>query len=77
MDLSNLLEKEIDFSDFVYILNIKEEKYKTLINKCLSINFVDKKKSENEIQTGYNKLPLDLTSVIPSIGYFQNKVLLM
>ena len=60
LDLSNLLEKEIDFSDFVYILNIKEEKYKTLINKCLSINFVDKKKSENEIQTGYNKLPLDI-----------------
>ena len=59
LDLSNLLEKEIDFSDFVYILNIKEEKYKTLINKCLSINFVDKKKSSNDMQNG-NKLPLDI-----------------
>ena len=59
LDLSNLLEKEIDFSDFVYILNIKEEKYKTLINKCLSINFVDKKKSSNDMLTG-NKLPLDI-----------------
>ena len=59
LDLSNLLEKEIDFSDFVYILNIKEEKYKTLINKCLSINFVDKKKSSNDMQNS-NKLPLDI-----------------
>ena len=59
LDLSNLLEKDIDFSDFVYILNIKEEKYKTLINKCLSINFVDKKKSENDAQNA-NKLPLDI-----------------
>ena len=59
LDLSNLLEKEIDFSDFVYILNIKEEKYKTLINKCLSINFVDKKKSDND-QQNINKLPLDI-----------------
>ena len=59
LDLSNLLEKDIDFSDFVYILNIKEEKYKTLINKCLSINFVDKKKSANDIQNA-NKLPLDI-----------------
>ena len=60
LDLSNLLEKEIDFSDFVYILNIKEEKYKTLINKCLSINFVDKKKSSNDVQIVNNKLPLDI-----------------
>ena len=60
MDLSNLLEKEIDFTDFVYILNIKEEKYKTLINKCLSINFVDKKKSSNDVQIVNNKLPLDI-----------------
>ena len=60
LDLSNLLEKEIDFTDFVYILNIKEEKYKTLINKCLSINFVDKKKSSNDVQIVNNKLPLDI-----------------
>ena len=59
LDLSNLLEKDIDFSDFVYILNIKEEKYKTLINKCLSINFVDRKKSDNDAQNA-NKLPLDI-----------------
>ena len=60
LDLSNLLEKEIDFTDFVYILNIKEEKYKTLINKCLSINFSDKKKSSNDVQIVNNKLPLDI-----------------
>jgi hypothetical protein len=61
LDLSSLLEKDIDFSDFVYILNIKEEKYKALINKCLSINFVDQKKtsSPNEPQN-LSKLPLDI-----------------
>ena len=59
LDLSNLLEKDIDFSDFVYILNIKEEKYKSLINKCLSINFVDQKKAPNEPQN-LSKLPLDI-----------------
>ena len=61
LDLSSLLEKDIDFSDFVYILNIKEEKYKSLINKCLSINFVDQKKNlnSNEIQN-LSKLPLDI-----------------
>ena len=49
LDLSNLIEKDIDFSDFVYILNIKEEKYKSLINRCLSINFVDQKNILNEM----------------------------
>jgi hypothetical protein len=46
LDISNLPEKDIDFNDFVYILNIKEEKYKSLINKCLNIQFVDKKRME-------------------------------
>ena len=50
LDISNLPEKEVDFNDFVYILNIKEEKYKSLINKCLSINFVDQKKNLNSNQ---------------------------
>ena len=61
LDLSNLLEKEIDFSDFVYLLNIKEEKYKSLINKCLSINFVDQKKTSNANEPqNLSKLPLDI-----------------
>jgi hypothetical protein len=42
LDLSNLPEKEIDFSDFAYTLNILEEKYEFLINKCLNINFDQK-----------------------------------
>ena len=57
--MTSFLEKDIDFSDFVYILNIKEEKYKSLINKCLSINFVDQKKAPNEPQN-LSKLPLDI-----------------
>ena len=59
LDISNLPEKEIDFNDFVYILNIKEEKYKSLINKCLNIQFVDKKRMEpKDIQD--KKLPLEI-----------------
>ena len=58
LDLSNLPEKEIDFSDFGYVLNIKEEKYKALINKCLSINFIDKKNLESN--PNGKKLPLDI-----------------
>lgn len=59
LDLSNLPEKKIDFTDFGYILNIKEEKYRSLINKCLSINFVEKKNLEN-IEMQNRKLPLDI-----------------
>ena len=59
LDISNLPEKEVDFNDFVYILNIKEEKYKSLINKCLNIQFVDKKRMEpKDIQE--KKLPLEI-----------------
>ena len=59
LDISNLPEKDIDFNDFVYILNIKEEKYKSLINKCLNIQFVDKKRMEpKDIQD--KKLPLEI-----------------
>ena len=59
LDISNLPEKEIDFSDFGYMLNIKEEKYKALINKCLNIQFVDKKRMDsNDIQN--KKLPLEI-----------------
>ena len=59
LDISNLPEKDIDFTDFGYYLNIKEEKYKALINKCLSIQFVDKKKMDvNDIKN--KKLPLDI-----------------
>ena len=58
LDLSNLPEKNIDFTDFGYVLNIKEEKYRSLINKCLSINFMEKKNLENlDVQ---KKLPLDI-----------------
>ena len=60
LDLSNLEEKEIDFKEFGYMLNIKEEKYKELINKCLSINFNDSKKiSGGDTQNG-TKLPLNI-----------------
>ena len=59
LDISNLPEKDIDFNDFVYILNIKDEKYKSLINKCLNIQFVDKKRMEpKDIQE--KKLPLEI-----------------
>jgi len=59
LDISNLPENDIDFSDFGYILNIKEEKYKSLINKCLNIQFVDKKKMDmKDIQN--KKLPLEI-----------------
>ena len=59
LDISNLPEDDIDFNDFGYILNIKEEKYKSLINKCLNIQFVDKKKMDIvDIQN--KKLPLEI-----------------
>jgi hypothetical protein len=59
LDISNLPENDIDFSDFGYMLNIKEEKYKALINKCLNIQFVDKKRMDiNDIQN--KKLPLEI-----------------
>ena len=58
LDLSNLPEKEIDYSDFGYVLNINEEKYQSLINKCLSINFDDKEMNENNKIA--KKLPLDI-----------------
>ena len=59
LDISNLPEKDIDFNDFGYLLNIKEEKYKALINKCLNIQFVDKKRMDvNDIQN--KKLPLEI-----------------
>ena len=59
LDLSNLPDQEINFNDFGYILNIKEDKYKSLINKCLSINFVEKKNMENE-DASNKKLPLEI-----------------
>ena len=59
LDLSNLPEKVIDYTNFGYILNIHEEKYQSLINKCLSINFDDKE--IKEINNQYEKkLPLDI-----------------
>jgi hypothetical protein len=59
LDISNLPENDIDFNDFGYMLNIKEEKYRALINKCLNIQFVDKKRMDtNDIQN--KKLPLEI-----------------
>ena len=55
LDLSSLPENNIDFSDFAYVLNIQEEKYKSLINKCLTINFDEKLLKNNE-----KKLPLEI-----------------
>ena len=60
LDLSNLPEKEIDFSDFAYTLNILEEKYQFLINKCLNINFDEKSIKENNKYLQDKKLPLDI-----------------
>ena len=51
--------KIIDYNDFGYILNIHEEKYKSLINKCLSINFDEKEIKEKNNQND-KKLPLDI-----------------
>ena len=59
LDLSNLPEKKIDFTDFGYVLNIKEEKYRSLINKCLSINFIEKKNLDS-LEMQNRKLPLDI-----------------
>ena len=59
LDLSNLPEKIIDYNDFGYILNIHEEKYKSLINKCLCINFDEKEIKEKNNQND-KKLPLDI-----------------
>ena len=61
LDLSNFPEDEIDFTDFGYIINIKEEKYSELISKCLSITFDDKKIYENKLNNIVEKkLPLDI-----------------
>ena len=57
LDLSSLPEDNIDFSDFAYVLNILEEKYKTLINKCLTINFNEKLLNKNN---NNKKLPLEI-----------------
>ena len=59
LDISNLPEKTIDYSDFVYMLNIQEEKLKDLINKCLNIQFIDKKKFDNN-ELLKRKLPLQI-----------------
>ena len=58
LDLSNLPESNIDFSDFAYVLNITEEKYKSLINKCLTINF-NQKLLRNKPKS-FKKLPLEI-----------------
>ena len=55
LDLSTLPEDNIDFTDFAYILNIQEEKYKSLIDKCLTINF-----NEKLIKPNNKKLPLEI-----------------
>ena len=55
LDLSTLPEDNIDFTDFAYILNIQEEKYKSLIDKCLTINF-----NEKLLKPNNKKLPLEI-----------------
>ena len=61
LDLSNLPEGNIDFTDFAYVLNIQEEKYKNLINKCLTINFNENLiKSKSNKSKSYKKLPLEI-----------------
>ena len=59
LDISNLPEDIIDFTDFAYVLNIQEEKYKLLISKCLTINF-NQKLLKNIGNTNYKKLPLEI-----------------
>ena len=56
LDLSTLPEDIIDFTDFAYVLNIQEEKYKNLINKCFTINF-NEKLLKNTLN---KKLPLEI-----------------
>ena len=61
LDLSSLPEDVIDFNDFAYVLNIQEEKYKTLINKCLTINFNEKLLNQSKGKESiYKKLPLEI-----------------
>ena len=59
LDISSLPQNNIDFSDFAYVLNIQEEKYKLLINKCLTINFNQKLIKKNSPQS-QKKLPLEI-----------------
>ena len=59
LDISNLPEKIIDYSDFVYMINVQDEKLKDLINKCLTIQFIDMKRLDrNDIEK--RKLPLEI-----------------
>ena len=59
LDISSLPENNIDFSDFAYVLNIQEEKYKLLINKCFTINFNEKLIKKDNPQS-QKKLPLEI-----------------
>ena len=59
LDISSLPENNIDFSDFAYVLNIQEEKYKLLINKCFTINFNEKLIKKDNPQSP-KKLPLEI-----------------
>ena len=59
LDISNLPEKVIDYTDFVYMINTQDEKLKDLINKCLTIQFIDKKRLERG-ELDNRKLPLDI-----------------
>ena len=59
LDISNLPEKVIDYTDFVYMINVQDEKLKDLINKCLTIQFMDRKRLEkNDLNN--RKLPLEI-----------------
>ena len=59
LDISNLPEKVIDYTDFVYMINVQDEKLKDLINKCLTIQFMDKNKLD-QIDLTNRKLPLQV-----------------
>ena len=59
LDISNLPEKIIDYTDFVYMINVQDEKLKDLINKCLTIQFIDRKRLD-KADLEKRKLPLEI-----------------
>jgi hypothetical protein len=59
LDISNLPEKVIDYTDFVYMINVQDEKLKDLINKCLTIQFIDRKRLD-KADLEKRKLPLEI-----------------
>lgn len=59
LDLSNLPNTDINREDFSFLMKIKEEKYRSLILKCLTVE-VDKTRSKDNTNNANNKLTLNI-----------------